>query len=44
MALGGLTSEAFRIVFGNPDVMTLIITFTIVITLTLIINKIFDFV
>ncbi|WP_169819269.1 hypothetical protein [Anaerobacillus arseniciselenatis] len=36
MEIGGLVADTFRILLGNPDVMTLILTFTIFLTLLLV--------
>jgi len=40
--IGGLAAYAFKIVFGNPDIMALILAFSIIVTLGLVIFKIYE--
>lgn len=40
--IGSLVSYAFKIVFGNPDVMAMILAFSIIVTLGLVIFKIYE--
>jgi hypothetical protein len=42
MEIGGLMAYAFKVIFGNPDVMVLISTFTISIALGMVIARIYD--
>lgn len=40
--IGGLAAYAFKIVFGNPDLMALILTFSIIVTLGLVTFRIYE--
>lgn len=42
MAIGGLVAYAFKTVFGNPDVMALLLAFAIILTLGLVTLRIYD--
>lgn len=41
MEIGGLMAEAFKIFIGNPDIMAVLITFAIALTLSLTVVEIF---
>ncbi|MFO1442671.1 hypothetical protein KDN24_05515 [Bacillus sp. Bva_UNVM-123] len=40
--IGGLVAYALKIVFGNPDVIVLLLAFSIIITLGLVIFRIYE--
>lgn len=42
MNTGGLIAQAFKMFMGNPDIMAILITFTVFITLLLSIVEIFN--
>lgn len=42
MEIGGLVAYAFKAIFGNPDVMGLILTWSIIVTLGLVAFKIYE--
>lgn len=40
MEIGGLMAEAFKIFFGNPDIMGAIVTFTVFVALVTVLIQI----
>lgn len=42
MEVGGLVAYAFQAIFGNIDIMTLVLTSSIFITLFLVAHRIYD--
>lgn len=40
--IGGFVSQAFKVIFGNPDVMVMILTWSIIVTLGLVTLKIYE--
>lgn len=40
--IGGIIREALKVVFGNPDVMVVIFSFTIVMTLILVAMEVYQ--
>lgn len=40
--IGGFSAQAFKIIFGNPDVMVMLLTWSIIVTLGLVIKKIYE--
>ncbi|GIN62751.1 hypothetical protein J27TS8_27440 [Robertmurraya siralis] len=42
MEVGGLVAYAFKTIFGNPDIMAIMLTWTIFITLVLVIYRIYE--
>lgn len=42
MEIGGLVAFAFKTIFGNPDVMVMMLSFSIIITLGLVTFRIYE--
>ncbi|MEH7126014.1 hypothetical protein V7127_22645 [Bacillus sp. JJ1773] len=40
--IGGFAAQAFKAIFGNPDVMVILLTWSIIVTLGLVTKKVYE--